>query len=420
MRKLSVSSAVLALAFAGVVGPAPSGFAAQAEAAARTSPTHFALKGSGYGSRVVGGDVPTGSDTTAYRSFGCTNKAGLDRENHQLEETIPGLGTASEVKTRVWTRKRGGVVSSYSRNTIARITMMDSPLGSLEINGVLSLSRAFHDKTGFHTSHRTTVQSISFTPPGGTPQAMDLPTPGDPLEIPGVARLAVGESTNRVNREGATVQTDALKVYLTATGSRIRLAHTKAQIQDGLISGVFSGNASGSRAELLDGHVTSGRTPLLVMPCQGTGGEVRKKSITRTDLAGGLLVEGLHTQERANQNKRRAHGYVQASVARLNLGGRFTVRGIVGQVNVERLAGGKLRRTIDGTTMGRVTVDGEPQSFPDTDVLEIPGVAKLERNVVRKVKGGLHVVALRVTLLEGTGAVVNLGEAKLKVRASGN
>jgi hypothetical protein len=420
MRKLSVSSAVLALAFAGVVAPAPSGFAAEAQAANRTSPTQFALKGSGYGSRVVGGDVPTGSGTTAYRSVGCTNKAGLDRENHQLEETIPGLGTASEVKTRVWTRKRGGVVSSYSRNTIARITMMDSPMGSLEINGVLSLSRAFHDKTGFHTSHRTTVQSISFTPPGGAPQAMDVPTPGDPVEIPGIARLAVGETTSRVNGEGARIQTDALKVYLTATGSRIRLAHTKAQIQAGLISGIFSGNASASRAELLDGHVTSGRTPLLVMPCQGTGGEVRQKSITRTDLAGGLLAEGLHTQERANQNKRRAHGYVEASVARLDLGGRFTARNIVGRVNVERLAGGKLRRTIDGTTMGRVTVDGEPQSFPDSDVLEIPGVAKLERNVVRKINGGLHLVALRVTLLEGTGAVVDLGEAKLKVRASGN
>ena len=420
MRKLSVGATALALAVTGLVGAAPGGFAAQSEASARTSPTQFALKGSGYGSRVVGGDVPTGSDTTAYRSFGCTNRAGLDRENHQLEETIPGLGTASEVKTRVWTRKRGGVVSSYSRNTIARISMLDSPLGSLEINGILSLSRAFHDETGFHTSHRTTVQSISFTPPGGTPMAMDLPTPGDPLEIPGVATLAVGETTNRVNGEGARIQTDALKVYLTATGGRIRIAHTAAQIQSGLISGVFSGNASGSRSELLDGHVTSGRSPYLVMPCQGTGGEVRKKSISRSDLTGGLLAQGLSTQERANQDRRRAHGYVQASVERLNLGGRFTARNIVGRVNVERLAGGKLRRTIDGTTMGRVTVDGEPQSFPDSDVLEIPVVARLERNIVRKVKGGLHVVALRVTLLEGTGAVIDLGEAKLKIRASGN
>jgi hypothetical protein len=420
MRKLSISSAVLALAFAGVVAPVPSGFAAQAEASSRPTPTTFALKGSGYGSRVVGGDVPTGSGTTAYRVIGCTNKAGLDRENHQLEETIPGLGTASEIKTRVWTRKRGGVVSSYSRNTIARITMQDGPTGSLEINGILSLSRAFHDKTGFHTSHRTTVQSISFTPPGGAPQAMDLPTPGNPVEIPGIGRLAVGETTNRVNGEGATIQTDALKVDLTATGSRIRLARTKAQIRSGLVSGIFSGNASGSRSALLDGHVTSGRSPYQVMPCQGTGGEVRKKSITRTELAGGLLAQGLSTQERANQNKRRAHGYVQASVERLNLAGRFTARNIVGRVNVERLAGGKLRRTIEGTTMGRVTVDGETQSFPDTGVLEIPGVAKLERNIVRKVEGGLRVVALRITLLEGTGAVVNLGEAKLKVRASGN
>lgn len=420
MRTFLVSSTVLALAFAGIAGSAPGSFAAQTETSTGTSPTRFALGGSGYGTRVVGGDVPTGSGTTAYRSLGCTNRAGLDRENHQLEETIPGLGTASQVQTRVWTRERGDVVSSYSRNTIDRITMVDSPLGSLEISGILSLSRAFHDPSGFHTSHRTTVQSISFTPPGGTPMAMDLPTPGDPLEIPGVATVAVGDTRGQVNGEGATIQTDALNVDLTATGSRIRIGHTAARIRSGLISGIFSGNASGSRAELLDGTVSSGRSPLLVMPCQGTGGDVRSKAISETDLTGGLLAQGLSTQESADQNRRRAHGYVQGSVARLSLGGRLTAEGIVGRVNVERLAGGRLRRTIEGTTMGRITVDGEPQTFPDTDVLEIPGFARLERNIVRKLEGGLHVIALRVTLLDGAGAVYNLGEAQLRVRASGN
>ena len=420
MRKLLVSSTILALATAGVVA-SPSGFAAPAEASSRPSPTEFALKGSGYGSKVNGGDVPTGSGKTAYQVIGCTNRAGLNRENHQLEQTIPGLGRASQIKTRVWTRDRGGVVSSYSRNTIARIEVMDSPLGSLEINGILSLSRAFHDQDGFHTGHRTTVQSISFTPPGGEPRRLELPTPGDPLEIPGVARIAAGETRAKANAEGARIQTDALKIFLTATGSRVRIAHTAAEIHRGLVSGVFSGSASGSRAEAVDGNLTSGRTPYLVMPCQGTGGEVRTRSITGTELAGGLLVQGLSTAERANQNKRRAYGYTQARIAHLNLGGgQLVAKGIVGRVNVERLASGKLRRNTNGTTLGSLTANGEPHTFPDTDVLEIDGVAKVERNVVRKFKGGLHVISLRISVLDGTGAVFNLGEAKLRIRPSGN
>jgi hypothetical protein len=42
-------------------------------------------------------------------------------------------------------------------------------------------------------------------------------------------------------------------------------------------------------------------------------------------------------------------------------------------------------------------------------------VAKLERKVVTRSKTGLKVVALRVTLLDGSGAVVDLGEAKLNI-----
>ena len=49
-------------------------------------------------------------------------------------------------------------------------------------------------------------------------------------------------------------------------------------------------------------------------------------------------------------------------------------------------------------------------------MIEIPGVAKLERRVVTRSATGLRVVALRITLLDGSGAVVNLGEARLQIR----
>ena len=53
-------------------------------------------------------------------------------------------------------------------------------------------------------------------------------------------------------------------------------------------------------------------------------------------------------------------------------------------------------------------------------MLNIPGVAKLERNVVHRYTNGISVIALRVTLLDGSGAVLDLGEAHLKIKNSGN
>ena len=64
-------------------------------------------------------------------------------------------------------------------------------------------------------------------------------------------------------------------------------------------------------------------------------------------------------------------------------------------------------------------LNGEAQTFPDTGVLEIPGIAKLQRAVVTKLSNGVSVVGLSVTLLDGSGAVLDLGNARLTIRPSG-
>ena len=82
--------------------------------------TSFAFTTSGYGTRVKGGQIPTGSSTTGFQVIGCTNQAGKSRTNDVAEATVPGLGTASGVKTHVWTTSRDGVVASHSTHDSPR------------------------------------------------------------------------------------------------------------------------------------------------------------------------------------------------------------------------------------------------------------------------------------------------------------
>ena len=77
--------------------------------------------------------------------------------------------------------------------------------------------------------------------------------------------------------------------------------------------------------------------------------------------------------------------------------------------------GDHVARSAKGTQLASITVDGQQQTFPKTGVLEIPGLVKLERGVVKKTHSGIRVIGLRITLLDGSGAVVNLAEASLKV-----
>ena len=421
MRRLIAGSTMLALTAAGLVAAGPTANAGAAQRAER-QPTAFALKSSGYGTRVRGGQLPAGSDSSAFSVIGCTNNAGVVHENHEAEETLPGVGTASEVKTRVWTTSRNGVVSSRSRDTIARITLADNPMGSLTIDGVKAVSRAYHDAQGFHAVTHSSVASITFTPTTGDPQSFDLPAEGaPPIDIPGVATIAAGTSKKHESGSGAVAVSEVLTITVPGSSSKVHVGHAYARIDGGIKSGIFGGFGAGSRGNAADGHVTSGRSPYQPMPCQGTAGKTRTKDLARADLGHQVVVSGLHAQQMTDATMTKAWGYEQGSVAKLNIGqGQLVVKGIVGKVHVVRKGAGltQLVRNTRGTTIGSITANGQAQQFPDTGVLEIPGVAKLESNVKTKVRGGMAVTALRVTLLDGSGAVLNLGLAKLTILKS--
>lgn len=127
-----------------------------------------------------------------------------------------------------------------------------------------------------------------------------------------------------------------------------------------------------------------------------------------------MTSEGLGAQTGAE-----AWGFSRATVAEVDLAGALRIEGVVAQATVER-RGRKVSRSSDGSSLGAVTVDGERRYFPDTGPLEIPGVARLEPLIVQRLATGLKVIGLRVTLLDGTGAVLDLATARLRIGRSGN
>jgi len=379
-------------------------------------PTSFAFQGSGFGSRVDGGQIPVGSSTTSYQHIGCTNLAGRDKTNDVADATVPGLGTLSGVRTRTRTTMRHGVAASHSAHSIAELTLASSGVGSVSIDAIHSLSKAFHDSAGFHSTTSTTVGDITFQPTVGQAQTFPAPAPNQPITIPGLATISLGRSSSQHGSLGATASADALVVDVLATGTKVRIAPTHASIGAGLTSGIFRGHATATRVvTALTDLAHSGRQPLVLMGCLGTRGHRVTKSVAAVDVGGQLVVKGLSSSQRSSQDPR-GHGFEQASIARINLGhGQLVVNGIVGRATVRQTAHGVVR-SAKGTRLGSMTAGGKTVTFPRTGVLEIPGVARLERRVVSRSRTGLTVVALRITLLDGSGAVIDLGEAQLQIR----
>jgi hypothetical protein len=395
---------------------APTTAALPASVAKTPVKTSFALFSTGVGSIVEGGQLPAGSEGTAFTMIGCTVRAGIAKNNYVAEVTVPGLGTLSGVSTRLWTEKKGDVVSSYSTHRVAEVVIADNPLGTLTLEGVRSMSRAYHDGTRFRTESESQVARIVLKPTGGPEQVLDIPTPGQPIVVPGLARIAIGNTVTAKIIDGVRVATDAIDIKVFPTDTRARIAHTATRIQKGAPFGTFRGYSAGVRARALADNVKVGRTPLSLMPCKGTKGQVKEKAVAHVDLGGQAIVRGVHSEQMARQRPGFATGYELGNVARVNLGdGQLIVNAIVGKANVTR-KGDTLIRDTKGTRVGEIVANGRSYSLPPSGVLEIPGLVKLQEGVVRKIKNGISVIGLRITVLDGSGAVIDLGLAEFQIR----
>ncbi|MEJ7630659.1 MAG: choice-of-anchor P family protein [Nocardioidaceae bacterium] len=377
------------------------------------------MAASGYGTRVRGGDIPASSDRTAFDAIGCTNRAGLDKSNFVAAVDLGSLGKASTVTTRVWTTKRNGTVSSYARNRIAGVRLLGAGPAVVRIKGIESLSRAFHNGTGFHAQTSTRIASITLDPDGsGSLPALNVPGPtqGNPIEVAGL-RISVGSKTEKSSASGALAKRDALKIQLIGTRTEVVLAHSQAKIHAGVVSALFRGNAYGAKATALDKTLRLGKTPYVLMPCQGTNGKVIRNDTARV-TPGNLVLTGLSARERAAQSVSRADAFTEGRVAKVLLGHGLVVRAIVGRANAHFVRGQGITTNIKGSTFGSVTLNGTARGFGPDDVIRIAGVARLERNIVKRTPTSIEVTALQVKLL-GTTVVVNLGHAKVGITKSG-
>lgn len=415
IRKTMPALAAFALVGATAVVAGASATAGQYAAShLGVTPTPYALTASGFASKVVGGGVPAGSDRSAFQVIGCTNKAGLHRSNAEAEVNLGEL-QISGLRTDVWTTKENSTVSSWGRNRIARVVLAETPAGVLSLEGVRSTSRTWHNGSGFHASTQSEVARIVLNPLVGPDVTFPAPTAGNPVTVNGVAVIALGASNRRADAQGAQATADALRVRILATGTVAYLAHSRATIASGLAQGIYSGNAYATRANVIDGLVTSGPTPLIVMPCTGT--KAVEESIVSANLAVGN-AHGLNASQFGGSRNGNPTAFERGEVARVNLlGGRLVVKGVVGKANVT-LVGDQARKNVDGTRLASVFFNGRVVDLTGRDSIRLGDVARLQPRLINRTKYGIEVTALRVTLLRDA-VEVNLGHAKVAIRPSG-
>jgi hypothetical protein len=424
MKTLRKSSGIAVAVVLGLSGFASGGITASAAGApAQLKPTPFALEASGYASKLKGGQLPTGSDKVAYTVVSCTNKAGIDHTNTEADGDLGNGVGIQGATTRAWTTKKAKKVSAWSRHKIDKITLLDTPLGDVNLRALVSTSHAWHDSTGFHAKSTSTLGSIEFAPVIGEPQEFPIPSPGQSVTIPGVVEIGLGTGKNVTDANEAITNTNGLLLRTLFSDSVLRIGHTRAAISDGVETALYHGSAFATKLTALDGILSSGRTVPTSVPCEGSDGEWRVNRASDTDLSGTFLASGLSSRERSGLTGpgHRPEVTTISRVGHLSLGGGLELQAIRARAHAVKKAHG-YGLDIGGTSIGGITYNGQEQTFPlDQDVMEIPGIAKFERAIVTRGSHGITVTALRVTLLDGTQAtaVLDLGNATAAILPSG-
>ena len=419
LRAATGTLTALALGLTASVALAPAASAAARESAerAKLTRTPFAFRANGYGTSASGGMVPVGSDRTALSSIACTSDAGKAHRNFVAESEVPGLGPVRGVYSRVTTSQKKGVATSASVHRVAEIVLADTPLGSLTIDGVESTTSAFPAADGFHATAQSDIAGITYTPPGGAPQSLDIPSADPPITLPGLAVIELGRTIEKETKDDARAYAGGLVIKVIPTETTVKVARSVSKIEKGYKSGIFHGSGVPAKAKVLGELVEVGKVINQVMPCTGTDGELDPMDAADVNLADEITVEGASARQKGKQTKRKAVGMEASSVAELDLGRQLVFEAITSKVKVKRRANGKLKRYARAS-FGAITLGGEPQSLDQLGELEIPGLAKIQTGLKKKIKGGIRSVGVRVTLLDGTGAVLDFATSKLSISES--
>jgi hypothetical protein len=444
-------SARRALALAAATATATAGTLVWAPAAqAKTVTTDYGFSGRAWGTQARASVVGAGSSRSALSYLGCTRLAGLNRSNGAAEvgATEGSMLTASAVKNRNWTYRTRKRVGSRASSHIAEVTLGDPEGPHLVIEGLRTLTNAYAVRRTGRLGARSTFKAADVTANTGVAEFDDLlDGVNDGLgdlsdaiaeqgggEIPGLGKLNIGGTRNKVRKLGAVSSASAIWGTLygpdmtLGTGDDVKVVVGKAgsNIHKDLPAGIMRGKAVPVEASLLGGEVKVGRLSDVPLPCPGTRGDIKKRATADVNLlnADVLDVSGLRGRVWGIQRDNGvAKAWTEATVAGASLGdGALEIEGVVGRVNVATNRAGRIvTRNIKGSTIGSLTADGERYALPDPgETLEIPGLAKVRAMVTKKVKRGLSVTALQVTLLDDTAgdSVINLGQARAYIHRS--
>ena len=396
--------------------------------------SRYTFSAGSYGTQVTSRLAGLRSGPTSASGIGCTklvpltsaNSASTARQNPQVR--------TGHVETRNSTFRDASDTGARSVSVIDSVVLDGNDI-AVSLTGLRGRSTTYGTNTGtFEAGSTLTFTALDATGAGADllpaelRRLLDGPVNGvlaqlrahQPIEIPGLGVLRLGDGTERITGSSAEATQAGLQVELYgldgvrggADDSVVTLAHTSSRTSSASPNGILQGSAFGLDATAADGSSVVGKQVLASLPCEGTDGSIRTTSAAQLDQPklNGMSVGGLQDRVYGAQTTGGVTGWTESSIASLDLGDDLHVRGISARSTVTRTATGALQRRATHR-IASITSHGRTYAVPAPgESVVVPGVARIDVPRTVSTPTGVRVTGLRITLLSGSAAqtVVNL------------
>ena len=199
---------------------------------------------------------------------------------------------------------------------------------------------------------------------------------GGTLQIPGLGSLGLGTKKGKTTGHSAESSAYALKIVVDSPvdGSKtlIELGRATSRISNPVPSGVFRTTMSALAVNVGD-LLSFGGVSQTSLPCEGTGGKTRSKTIKTASVPGLVSLTDVQYTWSGNQFSRgkgknklqQARGFVQAKIGQVSIPtAGLVINGLTSRVDMKSRKVNAPVKSKASTSVGSISINGTPIAVP--------------------------------------------------------
>jgi hypothetical protein len=195
---------------------------------------------------------------------------------------------------------------------------------------------------------------------------------GGTIQIPGLGSLGLGTKKGKTTGHSAESSAYALKIEVDSPldGSKtvVQLGRATSRISDPVPSGVFRTTMSALSVDL-GGLLSFGGVSQTSIPCEGTGGNTRSKTIKAASIPGLVSLSDVqyswsgkqYSRRHGKHAKNKAKGFVQTRIGQVSIPtAGLVINDLTSRVDMKSSKENAPVRSKASTSVGSILVNGSP------------------------------------------------------------